>query len=304
MPPLIPDVSEALRVELTLIRTVMRTVRLITYHSSLVSSTAARPHGYAVRTSQRIRIVSQSRPKGKSTTPPTSPLPGILSAAVVLLVLGLVAWLLLSRSGPAQTSAPTAAPPAATQPPAAASEPAPGTLPTATTYTYSAPPPLTIDPAKRYTATISTPRGDIVIELLPDIAPQTVNNFVFLARNNFYNGLTWHRVLPNFMAQGGDPNGDGTGGPGYSIPAEFSDAIAFDGPGIVAMARSADPDSAGSQFFITTGPAEWLNGQYTAFGRVIAGQEIVDGIPLRDPQNPADLARPGEPILGITITEE
>ncbi|NWF80424.1 MAG: peptidylprolyl isomerase [Chloroflexi bacterium] len=264
--------------------------------------------------------MSQSRPKGKSTTPPASPLPGILSAAVVLLVLGLVAWLLLSRSGPTQTSAPTSAPLAATQPPAAASEPAPGTLatqppaaasepapgtlPTATTYTYSAPPPMTIDPAKRYTATIRTPRGEIVIELLPDIAPQTVNNFVFLARNNFYNGLTWHRVLANFMAQGGDPNGDGTGGPGYSIPAEFSDALAFDGPGIVAMARSADPDSAGSQFFITTGPAEWLNGQYTAFGRVIAGQEIVDGIPLRDPQNPADLARPGEPILGITITEE
>jgi peptidylprolyl isomerase len=176
-------------------------------------------------------------------------------------------------------------------------------LPTATTYTFSAPPPMTIDPARRYEATILTPRGEIVIELLPEIAPQTVNNFVFLARNNFYNGLTWHRVLPNFMAQGGDPLGDGTGGPGYSIPAEFTDKLAFDRPGIVAMARSADPDSAGSQFFITTGPADWLNGQYTIFGRVIAGQEIVDGIPLRDPENPADRARPGETILGITITE-
>ncbi|MGQ9926752.1 MAG: peptidylprolyl isomerase [Chloroflexaceae bacterium] len=254
--------------------------------------------------------MNQSRSKGKTTTSPASPVPGIISAVVVLLVLGLIAGLLISRAQtpeataptPAPASAPTAAPASApTSAPAAA--PVPGALPTATTYTFSAPPPMTIDPARRYEATILTPRGEIVIELLPEIAPQTVNNFVFLARNNFYNGLTWHRVLPNFMAQGGDPLGDGTGGPGYSIPAEFTDTLAFDQPGIVAMARSADPDSAGSQFFITTGPAEWLNGQYTIFGRVIAGQEIVNGIPLRDPQNPADLARPGETILGITITE-
>lgn len=243
--------------------------------------------------------MSQSRSRSKTTSSPGSPVPGIISAAVVLLILGLIAGLLISRAQTPEAAAPTTVPGAA--PTAAA--PLPGVLPTATTYTYSAPPPMTIDPARRYTATILTPRGEIVIELLPDIAPQTVNNFVFLARNNFYNGLTWHRVLPNFMAQGGDPLGDGTGGPGYSIPAEFTDKLAFDGPGIVAMARSADPDSAGSQFFITTGPAEWLNGQYTIFGRVIAGQEIVDGIPLRDPENPADRARPGETILGITITE-
>jgi peptidylprolyl isomerase len=253
--------------------------------------------------------VSQPRPKGKpQTPPPASPLPGIISAVVVLLVLGLVIGILISRSGGGnQAAAPTNAPAAPTTEAAApATDPAApvaGVLPTATTYTYSAPPPLEIDEQADYTATILTPRGEIVVELLPEIAPQTVNNFVFLARNNFYNGLTWHRVLANFMAQGGDPEGTGGGGPGYSIPAEFTNEISFDGPGLVAMARSNDPNSAGSQFFITTGPAQWLDGQYTIFGRVISGQEIVNGIPLRDPQNPADLGTPGETILGITISE-
>lgn len=254
--------------------------------------------------------MSQPRPKGKpTTTPPSSPLPGILSAVVVLLVLGLVAGVLISRAGGQSAAAPTAPPEAPTAAPAvptaapAAAAPA-GTLPTATSYTYDAPPPMSIDPARAYTATIVTPRGDIVVELLPAIAPQTVNNFVFLARENFYNGLTWHRVLPGFMAQGGDPLGDGTGDPGYSIPAEFTDQILFDQPGMVAMARSSDPDSAGSQFFITTAPAPHLNSQYTIFGRVVQGQEIVDSIPLRDPQNPADLGTPGETILGVTISEQ
>lgn len=261
--------------------------------------------------------MSQSRPKGKQPPPPSSPLPGILSAVVVLLVLGLIAGLLISRSGGQRAAsedafAPTPGVQGATAPalpeptaaPAAPAEPIEGLLPTATTYTYSAPPPMSIDPARRYTATITTPRGDIVVELLPEIAPQTVNNFVFLARENFYNGLTWHRVLPGFMAQGGDPRGDGTGDPGYSVPAEFTDQILFDQPGIVAMARASDPNSAGSQFFITTAPAEFLNEQYTIFGRVVEGQAIVDGIPLRDPQNPADLSRPGESILGVTISEQ
>ncbi len=249
-----------------------------------------------------------------SSSQPKS-MPGVIAVAVVLLVVGIVVGLLIGQAAPATPAAsptsvadsPTLAP--ATQVPSDAaptSAPNPNAqvMPTATTYTYAAAPAMSIDPAKKYTATIITPRGDIVIELLPDIAPQTVNNFVFLARANFYNGLTWHRVLPDFMAQGGDPKGDGTGDPGYSIPAEFTDTIAFDQPGIVAMARSSDPNSAGSQFFITTGNASWLNGQYTIFGRVISGQDVVNGIPLRDPQNPADTARPGETILGITISEE
>ncbi len=160
---------------------------------------------------------------------------------------------------------------------------------------------MTIDPSKNYMATITTPRGDIEIKLRPDLAPQTVNSFVFLAREGFYNGLTWHRVIQGFMAQGGDPEGTGTGGPGYNLPDEFTDKIAFDRPGLVAMATTAAPNSAGSQFFITTAAAPHLNNSYTIFGEVTKGQEIVDGIPLRDPQS---ATTPGEQIEMITITEQ
>ncbi|MEI8165260.1 MAG: peptidylprolyl isomerase [Chloroflexales bacterium] len=256
--------------------------------------------------------MSQSRPKGKPTPPPSSPLPGLLSAVVVLLILGLVAGILISRSGSQSAATPTDATTAlatpqpdatsaAVAPPSSPAAPVAGLLPTATTHTFAAAPPMTIDPLKKYTATFKTPRGDIIVELLPAIAPQTVNNFVFLARQNFYNGLTWHRVMAGFMAQGGDPDGTGGGGPGYSIPAEFTDKILYDTPGLLAMARTADPNSAGSQFFITTAPAPSLNSQYTIFGRVVEGQAIVDGIPLRDP---GSATTPGETIQGITISEQ
>lgn len=167
---------------------------------------------------------------------------------------------------------------------------------------YNQYPAMTIDPSKSYTATITTPRGDIVIKLRPDIAPKTVNSFVFLARDGYYDGLTWHRVLKNFMAQGGCPLGTGTGGPGYNVPGEFTDKVLFNRKGIVAMARAQSPDSAGSQFFITTDACPHLNKQYTVFGEVTSGQNIVDGIPLRDPQlRPSG---PGEQIIKVTITEE
>ena len=166
---------------------------------------------------------------------------------------------------------------------------------------YDAPPEMTIDPAGDYKATIETPRGDILIQLRPDLAPETVNNFVFLAQEGFYDGLTWHRVLDGFMAQGGDPAGDGSGGPGYTIRDEFTSEVLFDQPGIVAMARPQMPDSAGSQFFITTAAAEFLNEQYTVFGEVLEGQDIVDDIPLRDPQ--MDPPEPGEEIISISIQE-
>jgi len=161
---------------------------------------------------------------------------------------------------------------------------------------------MTIDPKKSYTATFTTPRGDFVVKLRPDLAPQTVNSFVFLARDGFFNGVTWHRVLENFMAQGGDPTGTGTGGPGYTVPDEFTDKVKFDKPGIVAMANTGQPNSGGSQFFVTTAPADYLNGKYTIFGEVTQGQEIVNAIPLRDPQqNPTT---PGEQIVKITIDEK
>jgi len=167
---------------------------------------------------------------------------------------------------------------------------------------YPAAPPMTIDVKKTYIATIKTPRGDIVIKLRPDLAPETVNSFVFLARDGYYNGLTWHRVLADFMAQGGDPTGTGMGGPGYTVKGEFTDKVSFDKPGYVAMARPGnDVNGNGSQFFITTAPATYLDNQYTIFGEVTAGQDIVKGIPLRDP---ASATTPGEAMESITISEQ
>jgi peptidylprolyl isomerase len=162
-------------------------------------------------------------------------------------------------------------------------------------------PPFEIDPQGNYTAIIETPRGNVTVELFPTLAPQTVNNFVALSRQGFYDGLTWHRVLPDFMAQGGDPQGTGTGGPGWNVPGEFTTEKLFDKPGMVAMARAADPDSAGSQFFITTAPTPHLNYQYTIFGEVVEGQDIVNNIPLRDPMTATE---PGEEIVSIQIVEE
>ena len=130
---------------------------------------------------------------------------------------------------------------------------------------YDAPPELSIDPEKDHTATIKTAKGDIVIQLYAKSAPLTVNNFVFLAQDGFYDGVTFHRVIPGFMAQTGDPTGTGTGGPGYTIKAEFNATPHVDG--VLSMARTSDPNSAGSQFFICLGTQSFLDRQYTAFGR-------------------------------------
>lgn len=167
--------------------------------------------------------------------------------------------------------------------------------------TYDAPPPMTIDPAKKYLATVEMEKGgEFVIELYPDKAPVTVNNFVFLAREGFYDGTTFHRVLEGFMAQGGDPLGTGEGGPGYEFENEDSD-LTFDKAGVVAMAN-AGRDTNGSQFFITFGPQEMLNGGYTIFGQVIEGMDVVMGITLRDPDAIPDFE--GDKIKSVTITEE
>lgn len=125
-------------------------------------------------------------------------------------------------------------------------------------------------------AVIETKFGNIELSFLPDVAPNHVNNFIDLARKGFYNGTTFHRIIPGFMIQGGDPKGNGTGGPGYSVKAEFNDTKHV--RGILSMARSAHPDSAGSQFFICVADAPHLNNQYTAFGKVVSGIEVVDKI--------------------------
>ena len=167
---------------------------------------------------------------------------------------------------------------------------------------YDAPPPMTIDVNASYTATILMESGEkIVIELLPKSAPETVNNFVFLAKEGWYDGVTFHRVIPGFMAQTGDPTGLGIGDPGYSINDEFDPELSHDGPGVVSMANSG-PNTGGSQFFITTGPATHLDGVHAIFGRVIEGMDVVEGITPRDPQDPN--APDGDRIVTITIETE
>jgi cyclophilin family peptidyl-prolyl cis-trans isomerase len=142
--------------------------------------------------------------------------------------------------------------------------------------------------------------GEFILQLFPDKAPLTVNNFVFLAREGFYDGTTFHRVLSDFMAQGGDPTGSGGGGPGYRFEDEPND-LTFDGPGVLAMANSG-PDTNGSQFFITYAPTPWLNGLHTIFGRVVEGMDVVEGLRPRDPGQNSDYT--GDAIESITITEE
>ena len=144
---------------------------------------------------------------------------------------------------------------------------------------HDAAPPLTIDTSKTYVATIATNKGDIVVELNGDV-PITTNSFVFLARDGFYDCLTFHRVEPGFVIQGGDPTGTGTGSPGYTIPGEFEGAT-FD-TGVLGMARSNDPNSAGSQFFITLGPAHNLDNAYAAFGTVTEGMDVAQKIAIGD----------------------
>ena len=165
---------------------------------------------------------------------------------------------------------------------------------------YSAPPEMVIDPSKRYTATIGTDNGDIVIELFADKAPRTVNNFVFLAREGYYDGVTFHRVIKGFMAQGGDPTGSGSGGPGYKFADEFHAALKHDEPGILSMAN-AGPGTNGSQFFITYAATPHLDGKHTVFGRVIEGMDVVEAIPERDPMKARE---PGLAMDSVVISEE
>lgn len=167
---------------------------------------------------------------------------------------------------------------------------------------FSSCPPMTIDPKKKYTATLKTEKGDIVIQFYPDKAPLAVNNFIFLARQGWYDGVTFHRVLAGFMAQTGDPTGTGMGGPGYAFDNEIAPDLKFDGPGVVGMAN-AGPDTNGSQFFITFAAAPHLNGGYTIFGHVIKGMDVVNSITLRDPSRSRSLP-PGDKILSVAIQEE
>ncbi|MBI5349713.1 MAG: peptidylprolyl isomerase [Chloroflexi bacterium] len=158
---------------------------------------------------------------------------------------------------------------------------------------------MVIDPKKKYSATFKTEKGDFVIELFADKAPKTVNNFVFLSREKFYDGVTFHRVIKGFMAQGGDPTGTGTGGPGYKFGDEFHPSLRHDGPGVLSMAN-AGPGTNGSQFFITHGATPHLDNKHTVFGKVTKGMDVVLSIPERDPSRAREA---GTKITTIEITE-
>jgi cyclophilin family peptidyl-prolyl cis-trans isomerase len=147
---------------------------------------------------------------------------------------------------------------------------------------WNTPPAMEIDPDKKYTARMETDKGEMVIELFAAKTPKTVNNFVFLSRQGFYDNVIFHRVIANFMAQGGDPTGTGTGGPGYKFEDEFDTSLCHDKPGILSMAN-AGPNTNGSQFFITHLPTPHLDGKHSVFGQVIEGMDVLMSIPPRDP---------------------
>jgi len=161
------------------------------------------------------------------------------------------------------------------------------------------PPSGALDLTKSYSARFKTERGEIACELFATDAPLTVENFVNLARAGFYDGTTFHRVIAGFMAQGGDPTGTGTGGPGYSFRDELSVKRRHDGPGVLSMAN-AGPNTNGSQFFLTFGPTPHLDGRHTVFGSVTAGMDVLRGLRERDPQRDPN---PGDRIETIEIEE-
>jgi len=163
---------------------------------------------------------------------------------------------------------------------------------------YTEPPPMTIDPSRSYLATVKTSQGSFCIELFAAQAPQTVNSFVFLAQEGFYDGSLFHRVLPGFVAQTGDPTGSGLGGPGYRFDDEIDPDLTHDGPGVVSMAN-AGPNINGSQFFISHKALPDLDGKHTVFGRIVEGMAVVERLKPRDPQqNPY---APADVIETITI---
>jgi cyclophilin family peptidyl-prolyl cis-trans isomerase/protein-disulfide isomerase len=163
-------------------------------------------------------------------------------------------------------------------------------------------PPLVIDLAKQYIATLHTTKGDIVIELLAEDAPLAVNSFVFLAQNDWFDNVMFHRVIPDFVAQSGDPSGTGIGGPGYAFANEVSPDLKFDRPGVVGMANSG-PDSNGSQFFITYASLPNLDGGYTIFGQVISGMDVAEALTPRNPTAGGILVV-GDLIQDISIEEK
>lgn len=264
----------------------------------------------AKRERERERFTERTRPHRRGTTPwvggPAgadswrNPVVLVAAGGLLLAVILAAGFLLGSRGATPQTAELPEATLAADAAPSGADAAASATLaadsganptiappPAPAGPQYDAPEDQALDAENlAYFATIETPRGTIVAELWPELAPETVNSFVFLARQGYYDGLTFHRVEPEFVIQGGDPAGNGSGGPGYSLPGEFnSDDPVPHRLGTLAMARTSDPNSAGSQFYIVTqdsASASGLDGQYTVFGHVIQGMDAVHAMQVGD----------------------
>jgi cyclophilin family peptidyl-prolyl cis-trans isomerase len=165
---------------------------------------------------------------------------------------------------------------------------------------WPTPPKMEIDPKKEYTAIFKTDKGDITVKLFADKTPNTVNNFVFLARQGFYDDTIFHRVISDFMAQGGDPTGTGMGGPGYRFADEFHPSLKHDKPGVLSMAN-AGPNTNGSQFFITHVPTPWLDKKHSVFGQVSDGMKVLLSIPPRDPSKQD---APAVKLISVSIVEQ
>lgn len=169
-----------------------------------------------------------------------------------------------------------------------------------TNQQWTQPPALEIDLKKSYSAVLNTDKGNITVKLFADKVPSTVNNFVFLARQGFYDNTIFHRVISDFMVQGGDPTGTGMGGPGYKFSDEFNPGLLHDKPGVLSMAN-AGPNTNGSQFFITHVATPWLDNKHSVFGQVSDGMKVLFSIPPRDPSKKDS---PAIKLLSVTILEQ
>ena len=166
---------------------------------------------------------------------------------------------------------------------------------------FAACPPMTVNSNKQYIATLHTEKGDVTLQLFADKAPVTVNSFIFLAQNGWYDNITFHRVIPKLYAQTGDPSGTGRGNPGYYLITEILPSLTFSSPGMVAMVNSG-PDTSGGQFFITYAPTSQFDGKYTIFGQVLKGMDVLQKLTPRDAQ-PGSSTKPGDKLIQITIEE-